>query len=312
MQVENKPPYSEGVPCPTLSTIESGYRTTKARVDMLLKQQEEGTLVNVHQNYIDTWVDLQAHQAERLRRYLDEDWANDPVGFGLQNCFDNPPATLKRKNKNIFECGCPPELNPVCGLDGKSYSSSCMATCNGTDILKNETCPIKGPIYTISEAGSYSAPYFMTEAQQEALGGGNVGLESITEEEYQASVQNALTAYTAQGQNQAKSTTPSTTNTTNQQSNQASNKSLSTPVEERDMEVEEVAIQPEVSQQSVEVDIQERIEPIIERVQQVQQNVVDYASGEKQLTEEESTGVQNTAIIVLAIGLAVFIAMRIK
>ena len=124
--------------------------------------------------------------------------------------FDNPPATLKRKNKNIFECGCPPELNPVCMWFGwKSYSSSCMATCNGTTILKNETCPTKGDIHGISEAGSYSAPFFMTEAQQEALGGGNVGLESITEEEYQASVQNALTAYTAQGQRQSEITTPS-------------------------------------------------------------------------------------------------------
>jgi len=295
MQVENKPPYSAGVKCPTLATIENGYRTTKARVEMLLQQQADGTLVNTLQSYIDTWVELEAHQKERLRRYLDEDWSRDPIQFGLQNCYDAPPPTLKRKNKDIFACGCPPELNPVCGLDGKSYSSECMATCNGTTILKEETCPRKGPIYTITQAGSYSAPFFMTEDEQEALGGGNVGLQSITEEEYQASVRNATTAYTAQGRSQATSTrqTPSPSRST------ITTKAASPP-------------QPNNQVEDVRVQVEQGVEPIVERISQVGQNVAEYASGQKQLTEEQGTGLRNTAIVVLAIGVAFFVAMRVK
>ena len=77
------------------------------------------------------------------------------------------------------------------------------------------------------------------------------------------------------------------------------------------MEVDEVIIQPEVSQQSVEVDIQERIEPIIERVQQVQQNVVDYASGEKQLTGELEECKHSNHRISRSLA-TIFIAMRLK
>jgi hypothetical protein len=37
-------------------------------------------------------------------------------------------------------CTCPPVLEPVCGVDGVSYVSSCFAGCNGAAVQFNSSC----------------------------------------------------------------------------------------------------------------------------------------------------------------------------
>lgn len=48
------------------------------------------------------------------------------------------------------------------------------------------------------------------------------------------------------------------------------------------------------------------------RREEAVEDVKDFFMGEKELTEEQGTGLRNTAIVILAIGVAFFVAMRVK
>jgi hypothetical protein len=48
------------------------------------------------------------------------------------------------------------------------------------------------------------------------------------------------------------------------------------------------------------------------RREEAVEDVKDFFMGENELTEEQGTGLRNTAIVLLAIGLAFYVAMRVK
>merc|ERR1712117_28087 len=60
---------------------------------------------------------------------------NRLADFDCDNCLAD--------NQNVLSCVCPDLYSPVCGNNGRTYSSSCEANCKGESLRCNGTCPCK-------------------------------------------------------------------------------------------------------------------------------------------------------------------------
>merc|ERR1712117_784583 len=60
---------------------------------------------------------------------------NRLADFDCDNCLAD--------NQNVLSCVCPDLYSPVCGNNGKTYTSRCEATCKGESVRCNGTCPCK-------------------------------------------------------------------------------------------------------------------------------------------------------------------------
>ena len=49
-------------------------------------------------------------------------------------------AALDHEGECMKECNCPDYDFPVCGNNGKSYTSGCLASCDGTRVIRYGAC----------------------------------------------------------------------------------------------------------------------------------------------------------------------------
>lgn len=73
--------------------------------------------------------------------YLDEQfYCRDTESYSCLAAYRLSPPTHEWSCGENIPCGCPRNVDPVCGADGNTYSNKCQAECAGVEILNEGSC----------------------------------------------------------------------------------------------------------------------------------------------------------------------------